>query len=220
MDVLPAPYAEVAWAFGPKKKGKKQRHYGAEPPPEAEAPPPAEDPPPVEASPRPVWSTWPSAPHANPTESPYQRKLEMKESFINRKYDVPAINFSQPPPRSNQGPLEDYSEVFLSHARVYVFADKYDIEPLKNLALQNLHQTLAIYNLYPERCGDIIALIRYSYANTVGRVGAEDLQALLTDYMGLEMATLARDEDFKTLLLEDGGAVLGDFLNMVTKRVE
>lgn len=208
------PYAGVDWGLGSKKKGKKQRNFWAEPSTEAEAVPPAEEPPASE------WYSEPSVLDPDVTESPYQRKLKMKESFINRKYDVPAINFSQPSPRSNQGPREDYSEVFLSHARVYVFADKYDIEPLKNLALQNLHQTLAIYNLYHERCGDIIALIRYSYANTVGRVGVEDLRALLTDYMGFEMATLTRDEDFKTLLLEDGGAVLGDFLNMVTKRVE
>lgn len=34
------------------------------------------------------------------------------------------------------------------------------------------------------------------------------------------MATFAQDEGFKTLLLEEEGAVLGDFLNMVTQRVE
>lgn len=204
MDISSPPDPEFGWGLGSKKKNKKQRHWAASLPP-------------CEAEPIPPYGyAVDAAPPAE--EPPYQGKLDMKESFINRKYDVPVL--SQPPPRSNQGPLEDYSEVFFSHARVYVFADKYDIEPLKNLALQNLHQTLAIYNLYSERCGDIIALIRYSYANTVGREGVEDLRALLTDYMGFEMATLARDEDFKTFLLEDGGAVLGDFLNMVVKRVE
>lgn len=149
------------------------------------------------------------------------KKIDMKESFIERNYDVPETAFSTPPPRSNQGHLEDYSEVFLSHARVYVFADKYDIEPLKTLALKKLHQTLAIYTLYPERCGDIITLISYSYKHTPDRgEGVEGLRALLTHYVGFEMATLARDEGFQTLLMEDGGAFLGDFLSMVIKRVE
>lgn len=145
----------------------------------------------------------------------------MKESFIGLQYHVPETTFSTPPPRSNQGPLEDYSEVFLSHARVYVFADKYDIEPLKKLALQNLHQTLTIYTLYPERCRDIIELIRYSYTHTADRGdGVEGLRALLTHYMGHEMATLARDEGFRTLLLENEGPILGDFLNKVTERID
>lgn len=153
-------------------------------------------------------------------ESFYQCKDEMKSSFIERRYDVPKFSFSDPP-RANLGPFEDYSDVFLSHARIYVFADKYDIEPLQKLALKSLHQTLVAFTLYPERCGDIIALIRYSYANTADRgAGVEGLRPLLTHYIGLEMATLAKDKGFKALLLENQGAVLGDFLSMVVERVD
>lgn len=152
-------------------------------------------------------------------ESCNKSKSEMKSLFIEHTYNVPATSLSDPP-RSNLGPLEDYSDVFLSHARVYVFADKYDIEPLQKLALKYLHQTLVAFTLHPERCGDIIALIRYSYANTADRgVGVEGLRTLLTQYMGLEMATLAKDKGFKALLLENNGAVLGDFLTMVVERV-
>ena len=146
----------------------------------------------------------------------------MRSSFIELRYDVPEFSFSSPPPpRVNLGPHEDYSYVFLSHARVYVFADKYDIELLQKLALKYLHQTLVAFTLHPERCGDIIALIRYSYANTVDRgAGVEGLRRLLTHYVGSEMAILAKDTGFKALLLEERGAVLGDFLSMVVKRVE
>ena len=153
-------------------------------------------------------------------ESFYRCKDEVKKSFIEHKYDVPAFSFSDPP-RANLGPLEDYSDVFLSHARIYVFADKYDIEPLQKLALKNLHRTLVAFTLHPERCGDIIALIRYSYANTADRgAGVEGLRTLLTHYIGLEMATLAQDKAFEALLLENKGAVLGDFLSMVVERVD
>lgn len=147
--------------------------------------------------------------------------LGLRESFNKLRYPVPETTLSTPPHRPNQGPLEDYSEVFLSHARVYVFADKYDIEPLKKLALHNLHQTLVSYTLYPKRCRDIIELIRYSYTHTADRgEGVEGLRALLTHYMGLEMARLVRDEGFKTLLLESEGEILGDFLNKVIERID
>ncbi|MCJ1424987.1 hypothetical protein MMC29_002875 [Sticta canariensis] len=154
-------------------------------------------------------------------EQPFgEREDDKKSSFVKLRYDVPAISFGDPP-RANRGPREDYSDVFLSHARIYVFADKYDIEPLQKLALKNLHQTLTAFTLYPERCGDVIALVSYSYANTADRgAGVESLRTLLMHYMGLEMATLAKDKGFKALLLENQGAVLGDFLSMVVERVD
>lgn len=64
---------------------------------------------------------------------------------------------------------EDYTEVFLCHARLYVFAEKYDIEPLRKLSKQKIHQTLIGFHLYTERVGDIVVLLRYVYANT--RIG-------------------------------------------------
>ena len=42
----------------------------------------------------------------------------------------------------NRSANEVYSEVFLSHARLYVFADKYDIPALKALSLRKLESSL------------------------------------------------------------------------------
>jgi hypothetical protein len=110
--------------------------------------------------------------------------------------------------------------VFLSHARLYVFAEKYDIQRLKTLALEELHRTLAVYNLHRRRTGDIIALLRYVYANTiVSARGGEDLRTLLKDYVGCEMNTLIKDEEFSELMLDDGGALLRDFMKLVVKRL-
>ena len=144
----------------------------------------------------------------------------LKESFIRRKPLVrkEAINIS--PPRPNQASNEDYTEVFLSHARVYVFAEKYDIQLLKALALDELHATLQNFNLYPERTGDIISLLRYIYANTGEIVdGVEDMRSVLKHYLGFEMYTLMKDNDFGDLMIEDGGALLGDFMKMVEQRI-
>ncbi|KAI4232082.1 MAG: hypothetical protein L6R40_007515 [Gallowayella cf. fulva] len=147
-------------------------------------------------------------------------RQELKASFIRREYTVRRGIISLPPARANRGADEDYTEVFLSHARLYVFADKYDIQPLKTLALEELHDTLATYTLYRGRIGDILALLRYVYANT-GRSarGGEDLRMLLRDYLGYEMNVLMEDGEFSVLMIEDGGPLLEDFIEMVAKRI-
>lgn len=147
-------------------------------------------------------------------------KDALKESFIERKTTVRRESIAIPPPRPNQDPVEDYTNIFLSHARLYVFADKYDIRSLKLLALEALQNTLAIFTLYSERTGDIIELLRYIYGNTGESVfDVEDLRTLITHYIGFEMDTLMGDESFKELMVDDGGPLLGDFMRMVLKRI-
>lgn len=146
---------------------------------------------------------------------------ELKEPFLCREYTVRRDVISIPPTRANRRENEDYTEVFLSHARLYVFAEKYDIQPLKTLALEELHSTLAIYTLYRGRTRDIIALLRYIYANTgVSTRGGDTLRTLLRDYVGCEMSILMKDGEFKDLMIEDGGPLLEDFMEMVAKRID
>ncbi|KAM0805424.1 hypothetical protein BDR22DRAFT_884955 [Usnea florida] len=124
-------------------------------------------------------------------------------------------------PRPNENVAEDYTNVFLSHARVYVFADQYDVQGLKSCARKELHLALANYTLYPDRTGDIIALIRYIYSNTGESVsGVMDLRSVLKEYMSCEMDTLMKDPTFKELMFEDGGALLGDFMKAVQRKIE
>ncbi len=136
----------------------------------------------------------------------------LKESFISQ-YDDWGSDLL-PAPRSNKHPQEDYTEVLLSHARLYVFAEKYDIQPLKRLSGQKFHHTLAIYTLYPERVGDITTLLKYVYANTSETIdGVEDIRMMLAHYVGTEMDTLIKYGEIKDLML-DNGEILRDFLKM------
>lgn len=147
-------------------------------------------------------------------------RAELKRFFICRKARVRQESISIPPPRPNLAPDEDYTDVFLSHAQLYFFAEKYDIQVLRMLALETLQNTLAIFTLHKERTGDIIALLRYVYANTNElHDGIEDLRSLLTQYVGYEMDTLILDKEFRNLMIDDGGALLGDFMEMVLKRI-
>lgn len=94
---------------------------------------------------------------------PQNAKETMKESFLELHLCKPDEERIPIAPRANCAPSEDYTNVFLSHAHVYVFAEKFDIQLLKRLALKNLHQTLAKFTLWPECVGDIVALARFMY---------------------------------------------------------
>ena len=164
------------------------------------------------------------------TKKPKKKKAKdvekgsLKEAFISRKYDWENImweadSISIPPPRSNKAADGDYTEVFLCHARLYVFAEKSDIQSLKRLALSKLQQTLAIFTLYPARVGDIISLLKYVYANTLESApGIEDIRTMLAHYIGSEMETLVKDGEIKELLASNK-EMLGDFLNMFASRI-
>ena len=147
-------------------------------------------------------------------------RFQLKELFIHRKATVRQESISIPQPLPNPSPEEDYTEVFLSHAQLYVFAEKYDMQTLKILALENLQTALAIFTLHEQRTGDIIKLLRYVYANTSEPSdGVEDLRTLLRDYVGYEMDILMKNDEFRELMIADGGALLGDFMTMVMKRI-
>lgn len=62
-------------------------------------------------------------------------------------------------PANRNGPDDDCTEVFLSHARMYVFADYYGILALQDLALRMLRRALMRFNLYEGNASDIIQLL-------------------------------------------------------------
>lgn len=146
-------------------------------------------------------------------------KKDLKKAFLHREYKFHPGVVNVPRMRANQGFHEDYTEVFLSHARLHVFADMYDIQVLKTLTLEQLHDTLSKYTLYRQRTGDIVSLLRYVYANTLPDRSGEDLRTLLIDFVSYEMSMLMQDEAFNELIIEDGGSLLADFMKMVALRI-
>ena len=167
------------------------------------------------------WGGW-----AVPKKDKKKKKKEvpekgsLKETFISRTYDNDPWEFAAAPaPRSNKGPEEIFTDVFLSHAELYVFGEKYDIQPLKKLALKKLQQTLAIYTLYPSRVEDILSLLKYVYAETAPtKPNQDDIRTMLMHYIGTEMEVLEANGDIKDLFAEDH-EMLGDFLAMFAQRV-
>ena len=124
-----------------------------------------------------------------------------------------------PKPQSNESPQEDCTEVFLSHARLYVFAKQYDIQPLKKLARQKLHRTPADHTLFPERVGDITTWLKYVYGNIAETIDEiEDIRTMLVHFVGMEMETLMKHSEIKDLM-QDRGDLLGDFLKIFVRNM-
>ena len=108
-------------------------------------------------------------------------------------------------PRQNKESCEDYTQVFLCHARLYVFSDRYGIEPLLELTQQKLRLTLSTFNLFDERVSDIIELVRYTYEHTMEHEeGIDKLRSLVMDYVTCQMEAIVKDKDFITMLQEPG----------------
>lgn len=147
-------------------------------------------------------------------------KATLKEAFDSRTYTVRRDVVEIPSPRPNENSKEDYTYVFLSHAQLYVFAQKYDIQSLKTLALEELHATLVVYTLHDARTGDIIELLRYVYANTSKpQEGVDDMRSMITQYVGFEMDVLKEAAEFGELIIKDGGELLRDFMKAVSTRI-
>jgi hypothetical protein len=117
-------------------------------------------------------------------------------------------------------PYEDYCGVLLCHARLCVFADKYDIQALSKLSLSKLRHTLAHFNLYEERKEDIVELLRYCYTNTPDRVGMTDkLRALVIKYVACVVEILEGSEGIHSLLGE-ANSMSSDLMTELCKRLD
>lgn len=229
------PIAEVCETIEkvPEAPAEAPLYWALQPDPPVDEPMDVPEPP---ADPFTGWGVPAEAPVADPPDQGWgaftpekkvkkgkpraKTKPEMKEAFISRKHSVRRDMISPPPTRANRNANENYTEIFLCHARLYVFAEKYDIQPLKLLALEELHDTLAVFTLYHKRSDDIIALLRYVYANTGESArGGDGMRKLLRDYVGFEMDVLMKNAQFESLMIEDGGPLVADFMKMVIKRI-
>lgn len=153
-------------------------------------------------------------------ESPSSSRKERLWERFERAFDGGKPSKHSFHPRKNRESCEEYKEVFLCHARLYVFAEKYDIAPLKKLALSKLHRTLSVFDLYEERVGDIFALMRYSYANTVHRSSSDDpLRLLIIHYAACVVEKLVPSSEFKALL-EEPGELASDLVVKMINRLD
>lgn len=122
-------------------------------------------------------------------------------------------------PSSNSDKHESYTPVFLCHARLYKFSDRYDCKELMDLALQKLRLTLARYIFHKERASDVVELINYTYAHTLhSDQWLDRLRALVLDYATCYFRELIQDPSFVELCRE-GGCFPSDLMAKVAELV-
>jgi hypothetical protein len=94
----------------------------------------------------------------------------------------------------------DYSEVFLSHARLYSLAHYWMIDSLKALSLRKLHKTLQIFKLDHTNIPQVLALAKYAYREE----GNEAMRDLICRFLVLHVVALMADEGFVAMMREGG----------------
>jgi hypothetical protein len=193
-------------------------------PVEAQVEVPVEDPPPepTENS----WNGWGDTSKKKSKAKTYRSKSSiLRQEFDKKFYDTETTASAAKfrcKIRGNELPEEDYTPVFLGHARLYVFAEKWGIDALKTLTLSKLHKTLAAFKIYEARRGDIVELVRFAYSNENTPdldEGVDALRALVTHYVTCELDSLIESSDFLALL-EQQSLFSPDLVKMVVKRNE
>ena len=207
IDSLPRDSEESLWGFGGgrSKKGKKGVYQVEEEPTES-VQVPVEEPKAVQVPEFDQRGVLKAA-----------RKVAPRTRFQDLTFPFP-FTYTQHTkickPRGNQSAEEDYTPVFLGHVRLYVFAHRYDIKPLKALVLTKLHDTLCKFSLYEARFGDILELVRYTYENTESLKLRDPLRELVTHYVAYEAKKVAASEEGLELVGENG-PFARDLLSMV-----
>ena len=145
-----------------------------------------------------------------------ESKENLKEAFLKLKFDDLGGCVGPRLPKPNQD-REDFTNVFLSHACVYSFAEKYDIQALKCFALGRLHETLCKFTLWPECVPSVTALVTYVYSNTPA-TQKEPMRELLKKYVATELENLVSDPSFHELVAGNDD-ISRDFWLLVGKRL-
>ncbi|KAI4936011.1 hypothetical protein J4E85_001339 [Alternaria conjuncta] len=154
---------------------------------------------------------------ANSTTQPLRQSFSQREYLMSQEPKTIMLERFLPP--ENSAPEQDFTPIFLAHARLYTFACMRLIDPLKRLALHKLHQTLLKFKLYDRRVGDVVELARYAYDNGEDRKPdgtIEDLRKLVVEYIACEVSTIGKHEAFAPLL-QEGGEFVVDFWRIIAK---
>jgi hypothetical protein len=192
-----------------RKRGIPARLEDITPEPEPEPYPEPEPEPYPESEPAPAPA--PESEQPEP-ELPFKERDisdgDLRREFLTLQY-IPTKQTHRFNTTGNTGPSQDFTPVFLGHAELYVLADIYGIEPLRQLILYKLRQTMGAFTIYEENVASIIEFVRFVYQNTPSRNGEIDsLRKLTTHYVASVLGQIGDREDFGELLVEGGEFVM------------
>lgn len=148
-----------------------------------------------------------------PLRTPLWTRFNNRNYLINVEPRTQILNSFEP--KHNTTANQNFTPVFLAHARLYCFAHYRMIAPLKALTLDKLHKTLLNFKLYEKRVGDVIELARHAYShpdipNRSADGTIDELRKLIVEYIVCEVDTIGKHEDFVEYMKE-GGEFVEDF---------
>ncbi|KAF2867893.1 hypothetical protein BDV95DRAFT_580854 [Massariosphaeria phaeospora] len=103
---------------------------------------------------------------------------------------------------------QDFTSVFLGHARLYAFAGQYLIDSLQALALRNIHKALSTYTLFARSVGSINQLAYFAYNNNCipdrayGKI--DPLRLMVVEFIALRFKYFELDDGHKELMEVEG----------------
>ncbi|PCG99262.1 BTB/POZ [Penicillium occitanis (nom. inval.)] len=103
--------------------------------------------------------------------------------------------------------------------KVYSFATKYLIEPLRQYCLRIIHEDLRNFRVDEENSHIILDLLKSTYLHTSSQEpdGQSLMRDLVIHYVTCKFTTLAKDEAF-TCLVESNGEIGSDLVIAINKR--
>lgn len=113
-----------------------------------------------------------------------------------------------------QGSTIDLTETILTHAKLYVFADRYEILTLMKLSLFYLHEAL-IHIQATDGLDGTVQLIEYCFT----RDNLDALKNLVLQYVTCKIEALHEIDAFRLLLLECG-ALAGPLVESLLARLD
>lgn len=126
-----------------------------------------------------------------------KRKILIDRFLDNGSTSYPAPQGLVFSPRKNTESCEDYTRVFLCHAKLYVLGDTYDVPQLRQLSLHRLHVTLKFFTLYPSRLDDLAALARYVFENTAPD---DKIRDMITLYYACIIEDASKHDGLKSII--------------------
>lgn len=109
---------------------------------------------------------------------------------------------------------------FVFTVRVYVFATRYLVEPLRQYCLDHLHDKLCDFDLTVENSHRILDLLEYTYLHTSNQEpsGRSLMRELVCHYVACKFDILSQNEDFDRLLRSDADIGADIFMAMAKWR--
>lgn len=145
------------------------------------------------------WGTT-EGPHWNPNfEAPYTYASDPWAAFQDMTF-TPGDPFLTPGYGWSNNTTQRVSETaLLTHARVFVFAERFNVDDLGNLALGKLHNSLCTFPLRVANAEDIVELLKFCYQD-MELVGMGPMRELVTRYVACKVHLLADYPSFKRLV--------------------